>query len=223
MSMSQTAPRRIYYPDTDGQPMAENTIQDECVVTLKGNLERWFANDPNMFVAGDLLWYPVEGRPDIRQAPDVMVVFGRPKGHCGSYKQWEEGAIPLQVVFGICLPGNRFSKMEEKMRFYERCGGEEYYIYYPESGEWDGWQREGDYFVSIEQMEGWLGPRLGVRFGKGAETELGLYLPNGEKMLRFTEIAQLAARAQREAEAERHRAERLAAKLPELGNDPKQV
>lgn len=96
-------------------------------------------------------------------------------------------------------------------------------IYYPESGEWDGWQREGDRFVPIEQMEGWMSPRLGARFSKGAETELGLYLPNGEKMLSFMEIAQLAARAQREAEAERQRAERLAARLRELGIDPEQV
>ncbi|MDW8322111.1 MAG: Uma2 family endonuclease, partial [Armatimonadota bacterium] len=98
-----------------------------------------------------------------------------------------------------------------------------YYIYYPESGEWDGWRREGEHFMPIEQMEGWVSPRLGVRFGKGSETELGLHLPNGRKMLSFMEIAQIAERAQREAEAERQRAERLAAKLRELGIDPEQV
>ncbi|MDW8103954.1 MAG: Uma2 family endonuclease [Armatimonadota bacterium] len=230
MAVSQTAQGRVYYPDTDGQPMAENTVQYECIVTLKGNLELLFADDPNVFVAGDLLWYPVEGRPDIRQAPDVMVVFGRPKGHRGSYRQWEEGNIPPQVVFEVWSPSNRFSTMEEKMRFYERYGVEEYYIYYPESGEWDGWRREGAHFVPIEQMEGWVSPRLQVRFGKGAETELGLQLPSGRKMLSFMELAQLAERAQREAEtarqraeAERQRAERLAARLRELGIDPEQV
>lgn len=40
---------------------------------------------------------------------------------------------------------------------------------------------------------------------------------------RFMEIAQLAARAQREAEAKRQRAERLGAKLRELGISPEQV
>ncbi len=203
--------------------MADNTIQYECIVTLKDNLELLYANEPHVLVAGDLLWYPVEGRPDIRQAPDVMVVFGRPKGHRGSYRQWEEGNVAPQVVFEIWSPGNRLSKMEEKKAFYERYGVEEYYIYYPEIGEWDGWRRENERFVPIEQMDGWVSPRLRIRFGKGAETELGIQLPNGQPMLSFLEIAQLAQRAQQEAEAERQRAERLAAKLRELGIDPEQV
>lgn len=223
MAISPTPKQRIHYPDSDGQPMADNTIQYECMVTLKGNLELLFADNPQVFVAGDLLWYPVEGRPDIRQAPDVMVVFGRPKGHRGSYKQWEEENIPPQVVFEIWSPSNRFSRMEEKMHFYERYGVEEYYIYYPDAGEWEGWRREGERFIPIEQIEGWVSPRLGIHFGRGLETELGLQLPNGRRMLSFLEIAQIAERAQREAEAERERAERLAAKLRELGIDPEQV
>src|SRR5271166_2796628 len=87
-------PRRpIIYPDDDGQPMAENTLQFEWIVTIQGGLDAEFANDPNVFVAGDLLWYPVEGEPKIRQAPDAMVVLGRPQGYRGSYKQWEEDGI----------------------------------------------------------------------------------------------------------------------------------
>src|SRR4051812_2372706 len=90
---------RIIYPDTDGQPMAENTLQFQWIVTIKEGLEHLFARDPNVFVAGDLFWYPVEGHPEIVMAPDAMVVFNRPKGHRLSYLQWEEGAIPPQVVF----------------------------------------------------------------------------------------------------------------------------
>ena len=68
-----------------------------------------------MFVAGDLLWYPVEGKPSIRTAPDVMVVFGRPKGDRGSYKQWEEDGIAPQVVFEVLSPGNRAGEMETQI------------------------------------------------------------------------------------------------------------
>lgn len=78
----------IVYPDADGQPMAENTLQFEWIVTIKEGLEHRFAGVPDVFVAGDLFWYPVEGRPEVRMAPDVMVVFGRPKGHRLSYLQW---------------------------------------------------------------------------------------------------------------------------------------
>lgn len=70
----------ITYPDTDGQPMAGNTKPFHWIVTIQENLELIFADDPNVFVVADLLWYPIEGRNTIRQAPNTMVVFGRPKG-----------------------------------------------------------------------------------------------------------------------------------------------
>ncbi|MCS7310934.1 MAG: Uma2 family endonuclease, partial [Armatimonadetes bacterium] len=152
--------------------MADNTVQYECIVTIKGNLDLLFADNPDVFVAGDLLWYPVEGNPEIRQAPDVMVVFGRPKGHRRSYKQWEERNTPPQVVFEVWSPSNRLSQMLEKLAFYERYGVEEYYLYYPESGEWDGWTRQEGRLQPVAQMDSWQSPRLGIRFAKGREAEV---------------------------------------------------
>jgi Uma2 family endonuclease len=67
----------------DGQPMSDNTKQFRWIVTIKENLELLFAENPQVFVAGDLLWYPVEGHNKIRLAPDAMVVFDRPKGDRG--------------------------------------------------------------------------------------------------------------------------------------------
>lgn len=57
-------------------------------------------------------------------APDVMVVFGRPKGDRGSYQQWREDNIPPQVVFELLSPGNRLAEMVRKLRFSERYGVE---------------------------------------------------------------------------------------------------
>src|SRR5438045_2562323 len=91
----------IEYPDSDGEPIAENTLQYEWIVTLKGNIEAIFANDRDVFVAGDLLWYPVEGDPTTRTATDVLVAFGRPKGRRGSYMQWVENGIPPHVVMEV--------------------------------------------------------------------------------------------------------------------------
>ena len=145
MSLLISKPPRpaIIYPDSDGQPMAENTQQYEWIVTIKGNLDIHFLDRSDVFVAGDLLWYPVEGDPKIRTAPDTMVVFGRPKGHRGSYRQWEEGGIAPQVVFEILSPGNRPGKMGEKFQFYDRFGVEEYYIYDPDTNELGGFQPRG--------------------------------------------------------------------------------
>ena len=70
-----------------------------------------------MFVAGSLLWYPVEGDNTTRIDTDVMVAFGRPKGYRGSYMQWVEGGIAPQVVFEVLSPGNRPGEMEQKRLF----------------------------------------------------------------------------------------------------------
>src|SRR3954464_12681789 len=86
----------VVYPHTDGKPIAENTLQFEWIVKIKGGLDHLLAEDPNVFVARDLFWYPAEGRPDIVTAPDAMVAFGRPKGHRMSYQQWEEGGVAPQ-------------------------------------------------------------------------------------------------------------------------------
>ena len=109
----------IDYPDSDGQPMADNTRQYEYMVTIKGGLDVVFAANPDVFVAGDHLRYPVEGHPEIRSAPDVYVAFGRPKGHRGSYKQWMEGGVAPQVVFEVLSPKSSVADMVKKCAFYD--------------------------------------------------------------------------------------------------------
>ncbi len=117
--MSISIPSRgrseFVYPESDGKPMAENTLQFQWIVTIKEGLARAFAARPDIFVAGDLLWYPVEGRPDICAAPDAMVAIGRPQGYRGCYKQWEEEGIGPQVVFEVLSPNNRFGEMFRKL------------------------------------------------------------------------------------------------------------
>jgi Uma2 family endonuclease len=225
----QVTTAEIIYPDSDGQPMAESTIQYELIVKIKEGCESLFKDDPNVFVAADLLWYPVEGRPDISQAPDTMVVFGRPKGDRLSYIEHREDNIGPQVVFEIRSHNDSNTKMNKKLSFYQRHGVEEYYLYDPERNELEGWQRiDGDLEV-IEPMEGWISPRLGVRFELG-EDGLEIYRPDGEKFISYAELEEARLldrqRLQQEfqrAEQESQRAERLAAKLRELNIDPDSI
>ena len=196
----------ILYPDSDGQPMADNTKQFRWIVIIKENLELLFANDPNVFVAGDLLWYPVEGDNKIRQAPDAMVVFGRPKGDRGSYRQWVENSIPPQVVFEILSPGNRLKEIAKKLRFYERYGVEEYYVYDPDEVELIGWLRSGEDLEIIEEMNGWVSPRLEIKFQVTSEN-LEIFSPSGERFLSYVELAQLREQEKQRAEQEYQRAE----------------
>src|SRR5438874_13282 len=70
----------IEYPEDDGQPMSDNSKQFRWIQVIEGNLEAVVRDQPDVVVAGNMLWYPREGHSDERNAPDVMVIFGRPKG-----------------------------------------------------------------------------------------------------------------------------------------------
>jgi Uma2 family endonuclease len=215
MTALVTAAPVVVYPDSDGQPMSDNTRQFRVIVMIQGGLDDLFRDRTDVFVAGNNLWYSVEGHPEIRAAPDVYVAFGRPKRDRGSYKQWEEDNVPPQVVFEVLSPGNRAGEMTQKFRFYERYGVEEYYLYDPETGELYGWLRNGAALDDVPNMAGFTSPRLGVRFGT-AEGELQLFRPDGQRFLTYLELA-----AQREAE--RQLKEKFAAKLREMGIDPEQL
>jgi Uma2 family endonuclease len=223
----------IVYPDSDDKPMADNTLQFRWIVTIKEGLERVFRDRPDAFVAGDLLWYPVEGHVEISAAPDAMVVFGRPKGDRGSYKQWEEAGIAPQVVFEVLSPHNRVGEMERKRLFYEQYGVQEYYIYDPDFVELFGHRRLDDRFMSIPEMNGWKSPLLDVRFELTGR-ELKLIGPDGQPFLSYQEIAhqrdqfaqerdqfaQERDQALAERDAQQRRADKMAEQLRSLGLEP---
>lgn len=212
-------PHHIIYPDSDGKPMSDNTLQFRYIVTIQGGLDALFQADPSVFVAGDLLWYPVEGDNTIRTAPDALVAFGRPKGDRGSYRQWEEGGIAPQVVFEVLSPGNRAGELLRKFRFYERYGVEEYYIYDPDDGELVGYRRVNGELQEIENMKGWVSPRLKVRF-EIVNGELHLFGPDNRRFASYVELAQQREQESQQKEKEKQRADRLAAQLRALGIEP---
>ncbi|WP_013321668.1 Uma2 family endonuclease [Gloeothece verrucosa] len=222
VQIQSSSQSEVIYPDSDGQPMADNTKQFRWIVTIKENLEWLFADDANVFVAGDLLWYPVEGNNKICQAPDAMVVVGRPKGDRGSYKQWEEANIPPQVVFEILSPGNRRAEMNRKLLFYDRFGVEEYYLYDPDENHLSGWLRTEGFLDVIDPIDQWISPRLKIRFNL-VSPELQIFYPDGSRFLTYSEIAQRAQQAEtratqaearaQQAETRAQQAETRAAKL----------
>ncbi|EHC12873.1 Uma2 family endonuclease [Fischerella thermalis] len=226
----------LVYPESDGKPMADNTKQFRWIVTIKENLEILFASQSDVFIAGDLLWYPVEGNNKLCQAPDVMVVFGRPKADRGSYLQWKENNIAPQVVFEILSPSNTTKEMTNKLLFYQRYGVEEYYIYNPDTLELTGLLRSGDDLEIIEEMNGWVSPRLGVRFVLTPET-LEIYRPDGQRFLTPVELDQVREKERQRAEQERQQKEaalqqleqeqqryqELLARLREKGIDPEKL
>jgi Uma2 family endonuclease len=198
--------------------LAENTRQLRWIVILFGNLAALFRDHPDVFVAADLFWYPVEGEPEIRQAPDVLLVFGRPKGHRGSYLQWQEGNVPLTVVFEILSPSNTWEEMEDKGAFYEEHGVEEYYVYNPDTNRLRIFVRRGEMLRRVHAVQGFISPRLGVRFDFSGP-EMVVYRPDGRPFLTFEEMEVARVQAEQERDQLRQERDRLAqqtARLAEL-------
>jgi len=232
------------YPARDGQPIAHNTRQFDWIVTIHGAIGYLFRHDPQVVVAANLLWYPVEGAKLSRIAPATMVVFGRPKGDRGSYIQHREAGTPVHMAFEVALSGNQAGKLRRKLAFYERYGVEEYYVLDPSLARHQGYRRD-DYgqLAMIPDLFGWTSSRLGIRFEmtRSMRGELRIAHPDGrlfespveiirqiEESRRRTDEARLrtdAAHARFAAWRERAdeatlRAERLLAQLRALGMEP---
>ncbi len=144
----------VEYPDSDGEPMADNTLQWDTIAYLVTAIRRWYADRTDVFVAGDLLWYFEEGNPKARLAPDCMVAIGRPSGYRGSYRQWVEGGVCPQVVFEVLSPNNTFVEMRHKYETYARVGCLEYYLIDPYERRVTGFVRSGDVIVDLPDAIG---------------------------------------------------------------------
>lgn len=193
------------------------TQQFDWILIIEQNLAWMYANNPQVFVAGDLAWYPVAGKPRIVTTPNVMVVFGRPPGKRSSYRQWEEKQIAPQVVFEILSPTHTREEMEKKLLFFDRYGVEEYYIYDPDNRDMRGWLRENTIESGLEpiiDLQNWISPRLEISFDLSG-AELVIYRPDGHRFFNYLEISQMLEQEKQQAELESQRAE-LAALRAEL-------
>ena len=201
-----------FYRSCDGKPMADNNEQYRWIVAIQGGLSTQFLDQPDVLVVGNCLWYPVEGSNKIRVAPDVMAIFGRPKGDRGSYIQYREEGIAPQVVFEILSPGNRAGEMRRKLAFYQQYGVEEYYILDPDFARHKGYLRSpGGELEPIAQLFGHVSPRLGARFEMTREMigELRVIGPDG-RHLEFYEV-EAAGRQAAERQNAIERRDRVAA------------
>jgi Uma2 family endonuclease len=196
----------IEYPESDGKPMADNTKQFRWIQVLYGNIAALYHDRDDVFVAGDLLCYPEEGHPEINTAPDVLVVFGRPRGDRRSYKQWEEGGIPVTVAFEVLSPGNTAQEMADKFAFYEDYGVEEYYIYNPDKDRLQVFLRRGEVLARVRKVNGHVSPRLGIRFDLSGP-EMVVYYPDGRRFRTFEELEAERAQAEIRAREAEERAE----------------
>lgn len=121
----------IFYPESDGKPMAETDVHRNLMMELIAELQAYYRAKPDVYVSGNLLLYYEQGKNKKSVAPNVFVVRGIANHERRVYKLWEKGKAP-DVVFEISSRGTWGEDLQKKWRLYARLGVAEYYIFDPE-------------------------------------------------------------------------------------------
>jgi Uma2 family endonuclease len=207
----------VYYPSSDGQPMAETRIHVRAMVLLLQALEDLYEGRGDVFLAADLFWYWVEGDNTARCAPDVMVIPGVEDREQRSFMTWlENGAIPT-VIFEMASKNTWREDVGPKYELYQRLGVKEYFIFDPETKyvrpPLQGFRLRKKAYQSIKPAAD----------GSLVSKELGVHIAREKRMLRLADVEtgkliltrkeqaeqaqQRADEQQRQAEEQRQRAE----------------
>jgi Uma2 family endonuclease len=122
--------REVYYPDSDGEPMAETEVHAREMVYVFEAFEDQLASERDVYVGMNMFLYYVEGNPSASVAPDVFMVWGVPRGVRRTYKLWEEGRPP-SIVVEVTSSSTRKKDKDEKKPLYESLGVEELILHDP--------------------------------------------------------------------------------------------
>jgi Uma2 family endonuclease len=223
---NQTSPSEIFYPSSDGEPLAESYDHLYVIMTTLAILTHYLQGQQATVLADQFLYY-AQGFPRLRVAPDVMVILNVLPGGRDNYKTWEEGQVPA-VVFEMTSPGTRSQDDIEKKKLYESIGVIEYWQFDPR-GEWipeklRGFRLQGeDEPVYVPIADGQSQP-LQLRLSVEDKIIAFHRLDNGEKLLPLAELHQAleqeALRADREAQRVQELEAQIAMYQQRLGEEP---
>jgi Uma2 family endonuclease len=192
----------IYYPSSDGKPMAETGIHVHALLMLYHLLQIYYKDRSDVLITGNQFWYWEKGNPNARRAPDVMVIPGVPKEPPRrSYRMWLEGNTLPAAIFAMSSKKTIEKDLGVKFQLYEQLGVHEYFMFDP------------DRRVLRPALQGYR--LISGRYkqipsdDETVESDLGLRLHIEDKILRLTDLrtGQLVVFPSEEAEQERERVE----------------
>ena len=128
--MASPMTRQVYYPTSDGLPMAESDFQRKPLTYAVEALDAYFQERADVYVSGNLFIYYEEGNPEAVVAPHVFVVIGAGKRDRASYVLWEEPKAP-DFALEITSRSTRSQDQGAKRGMYAFLGVQEYVQYDP--------------------------------------------------------------------------------------------
>ena len=118
----------IYYPESDGKPMAETELHRDGITTSIQTLSLHYIDDMDVCVSGNLMMYYEEGNPRKSISPDVFVAFGVGKKQRRIYQIWN-GGKPPDFVLEFSSEKTYRKDLREKKELYAEIGILDYFLY----------------------------------------------------------------------------------------------
>src|SRR5262245_41227940 len=120
------------YPDWMRRPMGDTDFQSLAMTLLREGLDFHFEDDPQVYVAMNIVFYYLQGDPRARRDPDVLVARGVVGKHLRrSFRVWEEGVLPC-TLFEISSEKTWRQDIGAKRELYARPNIPEYFVFDPE-------------------------------------------------------------------------------------------
>jgi Uma2 family endonuclease len=192
--------REIEYPSGDGKSTAETELHLLDMIDTIQVLADYYAEEPKVYVCGNLLLYYEEGNPRKHVSPDVLVALDVPKQPLrDTYLVWREGKAPDFIVEITSKSTKHEDKKKEFGIYREILRVSEYFLFDPTEDylkpPLQGFRLIGGQYVGIEPVAGRLPSQV-----------LGLYLERDGKQLRLFDPAtgrRLPTRLEAREQAER--------------------
>lgn len=225
------APEDVIFPPGDlysDEPPLETDLHLRQIILLLNSLEWCWKERHDFFASGNLTIYysPRQRKSDSFRGPDFFVVLGTERKTRKSWVVWEEDGKYPHLIIEILSPTTASTDRGLKKQIYQDIfRTPDYFWFDPFKLEFAGFHLLDGKYQAIEANS------QGHLWSQQLELYLGI---NQEKLRFFTADGQLVSTpeeaaeeerrqkelAQYQAEQERLRAERLAAKLRELNIDP---
>ncbi len=121
----------IYYPESDGKPMAETDLHRDAMIKTIQILSEYYKEYWDVYISGNLMMYYIKGNPRKSISPDVFVAFGVGKKQKRTYQIWNEGKPP-DFVLEFSSENTYRNDLNAKKDLYASIGITEYFLYDPE-------------------------------------------------------------------------------------------
>ena len=195
----------VEYPSGDGKPLAETPVHRDNLLFTIEMLRTWFADEPDVYVSGNMFVYYVEGNPRKHVAPDVFAVRGVARRDRDYYLVWQEGKAP-QFIVEMTSRSTRREDMVGKFRLYQDVlKVSEYFLFDPRAEYLDpplqGYRLHRGRYGSIRPVKGRLPSKVIGLHLEANGPELRLYdLATGQWILTPREAFEQAAAGLRQTQ-----------------------